>query len=104
MRGPPDELFVLPPLLQAIDFTIGLRPDTAAIREGVTAELQNLFYRQAAPGMAIPMSQITETISAVSGEYNHRIYSPSIASGGFLTPTTAQHVLILGNISFVALP
>lgn len=104
LRGPPDELFVLPPLLQTTDFVIGLRPDTAAIREGVVAELQNLFYRQAAPGMAIPMSQITETISAVAGEYNHRIFSPAIASGGLLQPTTAQHVLALGSIDFVTLP
>lgn len=104
LRGPPDELFVLPPILQACDFVIGLRPDTDAIRAGVQAELQNLFYRQGAPGVAIPMSQITETISAVSGEYNHRIYSPVIASGGLLQPSSAQHVLALGNISFLTLP
>ncbi len=99
-RGPPDELFVIVPTPVAINFTIHLAPDTAAIRAGVVAALADLFFREAAPGQPIPMSHATEAISSVVGEFNHTISAPAITSGGFFTVASYNQLLTLGTVTF----
>lgn len=99
-RGPPDELFVIAPVLVPVDWVIHLAPDTAAIRAGVTAALRDLFVREAYPGGSIPHSHAVEAISAVVGEYNHTISAPAIVSGGFFTVARFNHLLTLGSVAF----
>lgn len=99
-RGPPDELFVLAPTLVPVPWTIHLAPDTAAIRAGVQAALRDLFIREAYPGGSIPHSHAVEAISAVVGEYNHTISSPTIVSGGFFTAGNYNRLLTLGIVTF----
>lgn len=99
-RGPPDELFVIIPSPVAVNVTLHIAPDTAAIRVGVVAALQDLFFREAAPGLSIPHSHLTEAISGVVGEYNHAISAPTIVSGAFFTAPTFDALLLLGTVSF----
>lgn len=100
-RGPPDELFVIIPTPVTIHVTLSISPDTAAIRASVTAALKDLFFRQAVPGGSIPHGHLTEVISAVVGEYNHTVVSPSITSGAFFTVSGYDRLLALGGVSFV---
>lgn len=100
-RGPPDELFVIIPTLDVINFTIHLDADTAATRAATLAALKDLFLREAVPGGSIPHNHAGEVISAVSGEWNHTISAPVISSGGLWTAAGFDHLLALGTVTFV---
>jgi len=100
-RGPPDELFVIIPTLDVINFTIRLAPDTTATRSAALAALQDLFVREAVPGGSIPFSHAGEVISGVAGEYNHTFVAPAIVSGGLWTAAGFDHLLALGTVTFV---
>ncbi|MEY2685990.1 MAG: hypothetical protein RL375_188 [Pseudomonadota bacterium] len=99
-RGPPDELFVIIPTAVTINVTLSISPDTAAIRAGVQAALTDLFYREAVPGGSIPHSHMAEAISAVVGEYNHTVSTPTITSGAFFTVAAYDELLVLGTVTF----
>lgn len=99
-RGPPDELFVIIPTPVTINVTLSISPDTAAIRAGVTAALNDLFFREAVPGGSIPHGHLVEVISAVVGEYNHTVISPTITSGAFFTVSSYDRLLVLGSVAF----
>jgi uncharacterized phage protein gp47/JayE len=100
-RGPPDELFVIVPTLDVIDFQIRLTPDTSATRAATLAALKDLFFREAVPGGSIPHNHAGEAISAVVGEYNHSIIAPVVTSGGLWTAAGFDHLLALGTVAFV---
>lgn len=100
-RGPPDELFVIIPTAVPIDVQLSISPDTASIRAGVVTALTDLFFRESAPGGSIPHSHLVEVISAVVGEYNHTVISPTITSGGFFTVSSYNRLLTLGTVTFV---
>lgn len=100
-RGPPDELFVIVPTAIVVDVTLSVVPDTVAIRSGVIAALKDLFFREAIPGQSLPLSHLTEVISAVTGEYNHTITTPTIVSGGVLAVSGFSQLLVLGTVTFV---
>lgn len=100
-RGPPDELFVIIPTAVAINVTLNVSPDTAAIRAAVVLALQDLFFREAVPGGSIPHSHLKEVISAVIGEYNHTISAPALTEGGMFTVGTYNSLLVLGTVTFV---
>lgn len=99
-RGPPDELVVVVPTLLPVNFTLHLAPDTAAIRTGVTAALNELFLREGVPGGSIPHNHVVEAISGVAGEYNHAISAPAITNGGVFTSAGYDQLLVLGSVSF----
>lgn len=100
-RGPPDELFVIPiyPLVQ--NFVIRLTPDTAAIRAGVIAALQDLFFREPVPGKGFPHSHVIEVISGVAGERNHAVLSPALGPGQEFTAGAFDQLVCLGTVTFV---
>lgn len=100
-RGPPDELFVIIPTLDVINFTIHLDADTTATRASTSAALKDLFFREAVPGGGIPHGHAGEEISAVVGEYNHTIVAPVVTSGGIWTAAGFDHLLALGTVTFV---
>ena len=61
-----------------LDLTIDtLTPDTAAVRAAIEAEIADLVVREAKPGGAIPISQITEAISSAEGETDHQLTAPA---------------------------
>ena len=99
-RGPPDELFVFAPTLVKVNPSIDLTPDTTAIRAAVTTELQDLFFREAQPGYAIPHSHLIEAVSIATGEHTHQFVTPTLTSGAYFTVTQYQ-LLTLGNVTYV---
>jgi uncharacterized phage protein gp47/JayE len=100
-RGPPDELFVIIPTAVTINVVMSVSPDTAAIRSAIELGLKDLLFREAVPGGSIPHSHLKEVISAVTGEYNHTISSPTLTEGGLFTVPTYSHLLVLGTVGFV---
>lgn len=68
---------VAAPIGAPLNFTLGVTPDTPAVREAVEAELRDLVARSAAPGVTIPLSHLNEAISLADGETDHNLTSPS---------------------------
>lgn len=101
-RGPPDELFVIIPSAKAVDPVITLVPDSSAARPACTAALKDVFFREATPGQPLPLSHLSEAISEVTGEYNHTLTvgGSVVVSGGMLTVSTFDELLVLGNPSY----
>lgn len=65
------------PVAVPMALTIALTPDTTAVRNAVTAELQDLLRRDAKPGGTILISRIREAISVSAGETNHVLSAPT---------------------------
>ncbi|MBU1040042.1 MAG: baseplate J/gp47 family protein [Proteobacteria bacterium] len=89
------EVFVFAPTPLVVPVTVALSPDTSATRAAVTAELGDLFAREAAPGQVIYLSHLREAISVSPGETNHVLTAPTAD----VTPTTYQFP-VLGTITF----
>jgi uncharacterized phage protein gp47/JayE len=94
------DLFVFAPVAFPMDPDIALKPNTQAVRDAVTAELEDLIAREAQVAGAwksvtetydgkIPISKINEAISVAPGEEDHVLTSPtsdlSPATGGIAT-------------------
>lgn len=96
-----------------LNLQIAIKPNTQAVRDAVTAELEDLIFRTAQVRNAvdpdqvgegvqfdgvIPISQINEAISVAQGEQDHVLISPTSSpqalEGGILT---------LGTITFSTL-
>lgn len=71
-------VFVVAPVLNEVDFSIQLSPNTAAVRSAVLAELQDLFIRDGKPGGTILISRVRESISIAAGESDHVLISPTV--------------------------
>lgn len=69
--------YVLAPVATAQNFAIQAIPDTAAIRAAITAELQQLYRREAKPGGTMLISQQREAISISAGETDHVLSVPA---------------------------
>lgn len=93
-------VFVFAPTPKTVNLTVQLSPNTAAVQQAAQAELAELFQREAAPGSAIPLSHLNESISQAQDEYDHAIVGLTQAD---LTPDTGE-ILLLGAITWQALP
>jgi uncharacterized phage protein gp47/JayE len=82
------QVTVVAPVAVPLDFTIELLPSTQAIKDAVTAELQDLLRREAQPGGTLLLSHIREAVSIAAGETDH-----------VLTVPAANVVSATGNIS-----
>ena len=63
-----------------VNFTIVLNEYTGAlddVKAAITAELEDLIYREGYPGNSIYLSHIREAISTATGEVDHTLSSPS---------------------------
>ena len=90
---------VFAPTLDAIAFTIGVQPNTAAVQAAVTAALADFFRREAAPGGTIYLSRLSAEIAAVNGEYRHKLVAPAadiVAAPG--------HLAVPGAITWTVYP
>ncbi|WP_027367400.1 baseplate J/gp47 family protein [Desulfocurvibacter africanus] len=89
------EVYVLAPVLLAVDMTINLSPNSVSVRASVTAELQALFARTAEVGGTILLSHIREAVSIAAGEVDHAVVSPSgnVVAG-------AGQIPVLGVLTF----
>ncbi|MDI9240730.1 baseplate J/gp47 family protein [Lysobacter sp. LF1] len=93
------EVFVLAPRAVPIDIEIRIRPNTAAVREAVSAELRDLLTREAAPGGTLLRSRIGEAIATAPGEQDHVVDAP--ADNITFGPVD---IGVLGTLTFNDLP
>lgn len=76
--------------------TIHVVPDTAAVREQVEIQLQDLLLRRAEPGGTLLLSEINEAISLASGETDHTLTVPASD-----VEADATELITLGTITWV---
>jgi uncharacterized phage protein gp47/JayE len=70
-------VYVAAPVAHLVAFTIQLSPDSVANRQAVSAELADMFAREAEPGGTLPRSRLGAAISAAVGEYSHVLTLPA---------------------------
>lgn len=70
------DVFVVAPVLEPVNFTIRVTPNTPQVRDNVTAGLRDLIRREAEPGGTLLISQIREAVSLASGEVDNRVLAP----------------------------
>lgn len=70
-------VYVVAPVASALNFTIQLTPNTAAVRAAVEAELRDLIRREGAPGGTLLLTHIREAISIAAGETDHVLTAPA---------------------------
>lgn len=97
-RGPPDELIVVVPTSQVIDLTIRLTDPTDSKQAAVLAELNDLFFRAATPGVALPHTSLIEVVTSAGGDHDYD--NQAIAVGAAFVPESAAHLLVLGDVVF----
>lgn len=90
-------LFIIELTLLAVNFNIGIYPNTVAVQTAVTAELAALILRVGGPGETIYLSEVSEAISLATGEERNRIVAPAAD-----VTAAVNQVHILGTITFVA--
>ncbi len=73
------EVHVVAYLPLVVSFTLAITPDTLANRAAAQAALADHFAREAQIGGAMPLSRISEAVSAANGEYAHRLVAPAVA-------------------------
>jgi len=98
------EVIVAAPIPQAINIVIsGLVPDTASMRNAVTAELKAMFMRRAEPAsvtdsFTFARAWLDEAIAMTPGWRRHLITTP--ASDTVIS--TAGHLPTIGTVTFTA--
>lgn len=93
------EVYVLPPVPLALNLSIQISPNTAAVRAAIEAELRDLLQREAEPGGVILVSHIREAISAAPGEFDHVLLVP----GGNVLQGPGE-IAVLGTITWASIP
>jgi len=88
---------VYAPTETAVDFTISVTPNTAAVKAAVQAELEDYIERNGTcEGTSFPISQLDEAISLATGETDHTMTVPAVA------PTFAVgEIASMGTITWV---
>jgi len=71
------DVTVVAPTPAPLDMTIQLTPNTATVREAVTANIEDLLRREAEPGGTILISHVREAISLAAGETDHVLVAPA---------------------------
>ena len=94
---------VVQPTQKTIAMAIAISPNTTAVQDAIRDEIKDLFDREGVPGNTIPLSRITEAISAAAGEYANELITPTSdidlqATGG------VYEVPVLGIITFSTKP
>lgn len=90
------EVFVPPPISTPLNFTISVTPSTAAVKDAISASLQDLLRREAEPNGTLLLSHIQEAVSIAAGEVDHVLTVPSanvVMTGG--------HISTFGTITWV---
>lgn len=96
MRPVTAQVGVFPPIIQPLNVTVSVTPDTPAVRAAVEAELADMLDRSASPGGIVPISHFYEAISIASGEQDNALISPSAN-----VQADPDSVLVLGTVTWV---
>jgi uncharacterized phage protein gp47/JayE len=91
---------VYAPAGKPIAMSIHVAPDTAAIRAAVTAELDDLFAREAAPSGTIPNSHIREAIARAEGEVSHTLGAVGGGAGTADVSQAFNEIAYLGVVTW----
>lgn len=89
------DLWVVAPTPVALNPTIKLSPNTAAVRAAVEAELADLIMREAEPGGTVLISHLREAVSIAVGESDHELSSPTANVGH-----NTGEICVLGEITW----
>lgn len=90
------DLSVAGPVVKVVDFTIAVTPNTSAVRDAVTANLADLFLREADVGASLLISHVNRDISLASGETDHVLHAP-VAN----VVCAANEMAVLGTITWI---
>lgn len=93
------EVTVFAPTEDEVDFDIQISPNTQAVRDAITAELEDLFTRESEPEGTILISHVREAISIAAGEADHVLVDPTTN----IVASTGQ-IKTVGNITFGGIP
>lgn len=92
------EIYVAAPTPVELDLSIAISPNTQAVKDAITAELEDLLKREAEPEGTILISRINEAISNAAGESDHDLTVPT---------ANVEHdtgeIAVLGEITWSAL-
>ena len=72
------DLYVFAATEKKVDFHIRIKPDNAATRAAVEAELRSYLFRDGYPEGTLELSRINEAISVATGEYSHVLLAPTV--------------------------
>ena len=75
--------------------TITITPDNADVRAAVAASLEDMLRVETEPGKELPVSKISEAISAATGEESHTLVAPTAP----LQPLPGE-IIVLGTITW----
>lgn len=90
------KVYVVAPIKRAINITIhGITPNTLAVKQAITAQLQAFFSDSAAPGKIVLLSHIRNAISTAQGEIDHRLDLPT----GNISVDKSE-IAVLGTITW----
>ncbi len=78
-----------------VNLSISIYPNTIDIQDAIEAELETMLYNDGGAGISIPLSRISEAISAAYGLIRHRVISPTSDIS-----TANNEVHILGTITW----
>jgi uncharacterized phage protein gp47/JayE len=91
---------VYAPTLKPVAFSIAAVPNgSVAVRSAIIEELDDLLFREARPGAAIPLSRINEAISSAQGETDHTLVAP-IAAPTFAASPTFE-IGVIGAVTWI---
>lgn len=96
VRPVTSDMSVAGPVIKVVNFIIGLTPNTSAVRDAVTANLADLFRREADAGATLLLSHVNRDISLASGELDHVLYAPAAS-----VVCAANEMAVLGTITWV---
>lgn len=86
---------VAAPVATPLDLSIHVQPSTQAVKDAVTAALDDLLRREAEPGGTILLSHIREAVSTAAGEHDNAVTVPSAdVAHGF------GEIAVLGTITW----
>ena len=71
------DVFVLPAMITPLSMTIEISPDTPGVRSAVTSAFAAFMERESRIGERLPVSRLSEAISAAPGEQRHFLMEPA---------------------------
>lgn len=70
------DVFVLPAVITRLPMRIGISPDTPGVRAAIASAFSAFMAREARIGERLPISRLSEALSAAPGEHRHTLIEP----------------------------